>query len=586
MHSGRAFSNSKPTTRNSIPSLLSQTNSAMNRPCLLAALLIAIIGANVSFSQVPTTMAYQGVLTDASDVPVPDGSYSVTLGLFTAASGGSASYAETHTVSTSGGVFSAELGAGTPVSGTWDGLDFTDGYWLETEVAGTTLSPRTRLLSSPYARTLAVPAIVRGSVSNGVVATVINDATSGYGDGLYAFGADIGSTWGILGSTSSPEGTGVYGAATSTLGIADGVVGQTNSPDGRGVWGIGPTYGVYGVATASTLSTYGVVGRASSDQGIGVDAEAPLIGVDARSTATTGTGYGVRGTSSAELGAGVEGVSTSNDGAGVSGRAPEVGVAATSAATSGSGWGVFAFSNAPGGAAVLGRAQSTTGAASGVYGQSDSPTGYGGYFQGRVNVTGTLTKGGGAFQIDHPLDPENRILRHSFVESPDMMNVYNGNITTDGRGYATVELPTWFEALNRDFRYQLTTMRSFSRAMIAEGISDGRFVIRTEEPNVEVSWQVTGIRQDAWANENRIVVEEDKNSDDRGRYLHPAAFGLPRELGADYDAEQEARLLERPAPMLIDREHERLEPARLDFDRPVPGRTLPARRPPESRRDN
>ena len=87
-----------------------------------------------------------------------------------------------------------------------------------------------------------------------------------------------------------------------------------------------------------------------------------------------------------------------------------------------------------------------------------SPTsdGYAGYFQGNVNVTGTVAKAGGSFKIDHPLDPENKYLYHSFVESPDMMNVYNGNVMLDGSGNATVELPEYFESLNREFRYQLT----------------------------------------------------------------------------------------------------------------------------------
>jgi hypothetical protein len=81
-----------------------------------------------------------------------------------------------------------------------------------------------------------------------------------------------------------------------------------------------------------------------------------------------------------------------------------------------------------------------------------------GYFEGDVHVTGTLSKSGGSFQIDHPLDPENKYLYHSFVESPDMMNVYNGNVTTDSRGFAHITMPDWFEALNGDFRYQLTTI--------------------------------------------------------------------------------------------------------------------------------
>ncbi len=60
---------------------------------------------------------------------------------------------------------------------------------------------------------------------------------------------------------------------------------------------------------------------------------------------------------------------------------------------------------------------------------------------GGLSITGNISKGGGSFKIDHPLDPENKYLYHSFVESPDMMNIYNGNAVTDGRGYATIALP-------------------------------------------------------------------------------------------------------------------------------------------------
>ena len=139
---------------------------------------------------------------------------------------------------------------------------------------------------------------------------------------------------------------------------------------------------------------------------------------------------------------------------------------------------------------------------------------------GTVHVVGNLTKGGGSFQIDHPLDPANKYLSHSFVESPDMMNIYNGNITTDARGNATVLLPDWFEALNQDFRYQLTVIGEFAQAIIAREIEHNRFTIRTNRPHVKVSWQVTGIRHDAYANAHRIQVEEDKG-DKRGTYLHP-----------------------------------------------------------------
>jgi hypothetical protein len=146
-------------------------------------------------------------------------------------------------------------------------------------------------------------------------------------------------------------------------------------------------------------------------------------------------------------------------------------------------------------------------------------------FSGNLHVGGTISKGSGSFKIDDPLDPANKYLYHSFVESPDMMNIYNGNVTTDGSGTAIVTMPAWFEALNTDFRYQLTVIGQFAQAIVAAKMTNGSFTIKTSKPGVEVSWQVTGIRQDAWANAHRIQVEVDKAQRDQGHYIHPELFG-------------------------------------------------------------
>jgi hypothetical protein len=172
--------------------------------------------------------------------------------------------------------------------------------------------------------------------------------------------------------------------------------------------------------------------------------------------------------------------------------------------------------------------------ANGGLGQDGATRGDAGHFIGDVEVSGNLSKGGGSFKIDHPLDPENKYLYHSFVESPDMKNIYDGNITTDQNGDATVELPAWFEALNKDFRYQLTVIGAFAQAIVADEIKDNRFRIKTSAANVKVSWQVTGIRQDAYANKHRIPVEEDKTEKERSFYLHPESFNQPEERGVEW----------------------------------------------------
>ncbi|MFD5270384.1 hypothetical protein [Streptomyces sp. NPDC058335] len=150
---------------------------------------------------------------------------------------------------------------------------------------------------------------------------------------------------------------------------------------------------------------------------------------------------------------------------------------------------------------------------------------------GNARVAGRVDKAGGGFRIDHPSDPGNKYLCHSFVESPDMANLYHGVVETDEEGEATVVLPEYFETINRDFRYQLTPVGTLAHAAVTEEIKENRFTLRTDQPGVKVCWQVTGVRQDAWAEAHRIAVEEDKPLVDRGYYLHPAEHGQPESAG-------------------------------------------------------
>jgi hypothetical protein len=262
------------------------------------------------------------------------------------------------------------------------------------------------------------------------------------------------------------------------------------------------------------------------------------VGVQGEST----NGDGLWGQSTS--GRGVVGVSTSNTGVYGESEGSKSGVFGVSIngqgvyGSSASGQGVYGRSI--NGIAVYGLSSDPSNSAAGVYGDNDSG-GLAGRFDGNVVVNGTLSKAAGAFKIDHPLDPANKYLSHSFVESPDMKNIYDGMVTTDANGEAVVELPSYFEALNRDFRYQLTVIGAFAQAIIAGEIADNHFTIKTDKPNLKVSWQVTGIRQDAYANAHRIVVEEDKPAAERGTYLHPTEQGLPESKGLGYEQRQTMR---------------------------------------------
>ena len=123
------------------------------------------------------------------------------------------------------------------------------------------------------------------------------------------------------------------------------------------------------------------------------------------------------------------------------------------------------------------------------------------------------------------------MLSHSFVESPDMMNVYNGMVVLDDDGAATVELPDYFAALNRDYRYQLTPIGTAAPDLhVARKVRRNRFRIAGGHAGQEVSWQVTGIRQDTYAKQHPIVVETDKTGDDVGTRLTVPAGSSARPM--------------------------------------------------------
>jgi hypothetical protein len=309
---------------------------------------------------------------------------------------------------------------------------------------------------------------------------------------------------GILIDTANT--TPLYSRTTATAGI--GVIGTSTGTSGKGVRGSNTSSGI-GVEGASISGT-GVKGTASSGGGYGVVGQ------------NMSGGYGIYGLSN---GVSISGVLGENDAA--------------------NGWGVYGLAQGSGGIAVRGLAASSTGY--GVFGGNNGG-GKAGYFSGDVQVTGNLSKGGGSFKIDDPLDPANKYLYHSFVESPDMMDIYNGNVTTDASGEAIVTLPDWFEALNKEFRYQLTPIGQFAQAIVASEVKGNSFTIKTDKPNVKVSWQVTGIRQDPYANAHRIPVEEDKPDNEKGKYLHPTEWGQPASSGIDYDVQQRAQQVTESKP--------------------------------------
>jgi hypothetical protein len=186
----------------------------------------------------------------------------------------------------------------------------------------------------------------------------------------------------------------------------------------------------------------------------------------------------------------------------------------------------------------------------GVYGLTDNSSSYAGYFQGKVHVTGALSKGSGTFLIDHPLDPENKLLSHSFVESPENLLIYRGKIRLGADGEAEVRMPDYFQALTRENEATIH-LTSVGRPFLTgyEWNADGASFTAYGESGREVSWMVMADRDDPVIHQLRRPVEEDKGPDnslcDRGELLYPEAYGYPESMGKDYQEREEMRRLAR-----------------------------------------
>jgi hypothetical protein len=455
----------------------------------------------------------------------------------------------------------------------------TNGVHFETTVVALTGFTSEFNISVWNVDATAAPAIdaIHGFTSGGAIGVygrsdangvgVRGEVTSGTGTGVQGQGGNVSNGskrqtpgMGVVGiggtaSDNSPGAPGVKGVGgggsnktTDPLKRAVGVFGQ-GGPGGPGVVGSGignafPAPGVegfgtglsYGVAGIGGVSDFGdgpvdgggVEGYGGGSTGLGVAG----IGAGASTVIPSGGPIGVFGRAVA----GADGVRGNSDtGNGVMGETTSIyqaGAASTAGVSGnnlGSGPGVKGTSTS--GDAVIG--VTTSNVHAGVSAVNDSG-GFGmwargtpaGHFEGNVEITGFLSKAGGGFKIDHPEDPANRYLNHSFVESAEMKNVYDGTVTVDAQGKATVTMPSWFEALNRSFCYQLTPIGMPSPELhVASELHKGKFQIAGGKAGSKVSWQVTGVRNDAWAKANEIPVEEEKNHRERGHYLHPSLFG-------------------------------------------------------------
>ncbi len=434
-------------------------------------------------------------------------------------------------------------------------------FRLEAEPAGNNSTAASGTLNLLYGAGTAVPTETGFQISNKGIITFAPGQTFPGGAGTVTSVALAAPATDFIVSGSPITGAGTLSFAwtqpPTASNVANAIVKRdslgnfaTNSVTASSVVssGITATTVTAGNVNVTSVSPVSIFGESSN-------ASASSIYGHASSTAASTT-YGVLGGSEGPIGVGVWGFSNGNAGYGVQGKGAKSGVFGWSGNNS-SNWNTFSSVGVQGdtavraGVGVLGTAESgwggyfinndTTGLAATVVVQNSGA----GYLleagngtadlllldtSGNLSIGGNISKAGGSFKIDHPLDPSNKYLYHSFVESPDMMNIYNGTVLLDAEGKSSVLLPDWFEALNRDFRYQLTAIGAPGPNLyISQEVVNNHFEIAGGKPGGKVSWQVTGVRHDAWADAHRIPLEVEKTGAEKGKFMHPELFGVAPE---------------------------------------------------------
>jgi hypothetical protein len=401
--------------------------------------------------------------------------------------------------------------------------------------------------------------LTASSAGNTIFATTTNasvPAVEGVGqfEGVLGYAeAGTGETFGMAGESAATSGIGVGGFALASTGLTFGVYGLSSSTSGTGVYGTSSDIGVVGAG--NNIGAYGV-GRSASVEGNGIGHEG-VWGVWGDTGGGPGLFAGVLGTADDAVSGIFLNASSASPAIALENDDMHLGDEIFSAVMAGVGatatigdpgcnTGFIALQLGPAGMSNCNDYTITGGVNGDTYINAQA----GGTVHLRVSnvevldassenvsISGNLNVSGNKnFRIDHPLDPANKYLFHAAIESSEVLNLYSGNVVLDASGEAVIPLPEWFEVINKDFRYQLTAIGAPGRDLyVAEEVSGGRFKIAGGKPGGKVSWQVSGVRNDAWGKAHPMVVEADKGTR-RGQYLTPELYGAPETARIGYMA--------------------------------------------------
>ncbi len=184
------------------------------------------------------------------------------------------------------------------------------------------------------------------------------------------------------------------------------------------------------------------------------------------------------------------------------------------------------------GIGVLGSYVGNTGTPGYGYGVVGIGNRYGIYANGDVGASGAKP-----FQIDHPLDPYNKYLKHYSMESPEVLNVYRGNVVLNANGEAVVIMPDYFDSVTTNCSYSLTAIGIQTNVYIKQEIQNRQFVIAGGVPGQKVCWFVYGNRNDLYIRNNpqSSAVEVQKREHEKGKLMRPELYGQPENLGVFYN---------------------------------------------------
>ena len=524
--------------------------------------LFSLFAASLLVAQAPERFNYQAVVRDNGGNQVQNQNVSFKVSVLENGASGNVAYAETHSVSTNQfGLVTLPIGGGTLFSGNFSNIDWgANTHFLQVEIDVTggsnyAMMGTTQLLAVPYA--LHATTVENDQVDDAdndpgneiqTISKSGNTVTLSNGGGSFTDDVDDADndpnnelqTLSLSGQTLT-----LSNGGSVTLSAGANTLDQAYDQGGPG---LGRTITADAGAVQITTSTPNSIALDIDQNSTGV-----CIAATNSNASTTFSSIQAVTNSSSNLASAVVG-NTDGMAWGVSGQ---VGATATASA------GVYGSNlRTNGGMGVRGVGfNGTVGetnyvAGFGVYGENFDQIGTGngigvagkGYWGvvGEDRYLGTISGAYGVFsngtlgasglktfQIDHPDDPANKYLRHFSMESDEVLNYYRGNATFDAQGEAVVELPDYFEGINRNFSYQLTPIGAYMPLFIKEKVQGRQFVIGGGTPGLEVSWTLVAERNDPYLQQypEQRAVEIEKRPGEKGKYLMPALYGQDKGQG-------------------------------------------------------